>query len=75
MGKTELQAAEAGEFYSRDGYLVKFISDRWELSKDIIIPIGASAPYLQELDYSFRRVLEFYARTNAPSHTKGGCRS
>lgn len=68
MNKVSLQAAVARSFYSREGYLVNFSSERWELSKDVKIPVIYLAPYLKEKDYSVRRVLEFYARTCAPFH-------
>lgn len=70
MNKSALQAAVVERFYSREGYEVLFSSDRWTLSKDITIPMSALALHLQERAYSFRRVLEFYARTAAPSHAR-----
>lgn len=70
MNKDALQAAVADRFYSRDGYHVQFDSSRWELSKDVVIPVGSLSQYLEDRDYSFRRVLEFYARTGAPSHAR-----
>lgn len=70
MNKNALQTAVVERFYSREGYLVHFSSDRWELSKDIVIPVSGLSPFLQERDYSFRRVLEFYARTASPTHAK-----
>ncbi|MCO6059019.1 site-specific integrase [Pseudomonas sp. MOB-449] len=70
MNKNALQAAVVDRFYSRDGYLVHFSSERWKLSKDITIPISSLAPYLRGKDYSVRRVLEFYGRTAAPSSAK-----
>ncbi|QYX46926.1 site-specific integrase [Pseudomonas tussilaginis] len=70
MDKTALQAAVVDRFYSREGYLVQFDSPRWELSKDVTIPVGSISKYLAERDYSFRRVLEFYVRTGSPSHAK-----
>lgn len=68
VDKISLQAAVVDRFYSREGYLVQFDSSRWALSKDVTIPIGSISKYLEERDYSFRRVLEFYARTAAPWH-------
>lgn len=70
MNKNALQAAVVDRFYSREGYLVQLGSSRWELSKDIVIPVGSLSQYLAERDYSFRRVLGFYARTGAPSHAR-----
>lgn len=70
MDKNALQTAVLDRFYSREGYLVHFDSSRWELSKDVTIPIGSISRYFAERDYSFRRVLEFYARTGAPSHAR-----
>ena len=70
MDKIALRAAVVDRFYSREGYLVSFDSSRWELSKDVTIPIGSISSYLAEKDYSFRRVLEFYARTAAPWHAR-----
>lgn len=70
MIKAAAQGAVVDVFYSREGYLVHFSHERWVLSKDVVIPVGALQPYLQDLDYSFRRVLEFYARTGSPSYAK-----
>lgn len=70
MNKNALQAAVVDYFYSRDGYVVHFNTERWKLSKDVTIPIGSLTPYLQENEYSVRRVLEFYARTAAPWHAR-----
>ena len=70
MNKNALQAAVVDCFYSRDGYVVHFSTERWKLSKDVTIPISSLTPYLQENEYSVRRVLEFYARTAAPWHAR-----
>ncbi|WP_028629268.1 site-specific integrase [Metapseudomonas resinovorans] len=70
MNKHALQAAVVDRFYSREGYLVHFNSERWELSKDIAFPVGSLSKYLLGRDYSVRRVLEFYSRTGAPSHAR-----
>lgn len=70
MNKNAIQATVLEHFYSSAGYLVDFNSAQWTLSKDITIPVSALRQYLQERDYSFRRVLEFYAKTAAPSHAK-----
>lgn len=70
MNKNALQAAVVDCFYSRDGYVVHFSTERWKLSKDVTIPISSLTPYLQKNEYSVRRVLEFYARTAAPWHAR-----
>ena len=59
------------EFYSREGYLVRFDGERWKLSKDVDIPMFALSGVMStELFLSFRHVLAFYATTNAPSHAR-----
>lgn len=70
MKASTLEALAVEEFYSRDGYRVEFSSDRWRLNKDVAIPISKLKPYLQERDYSVRRVLEFYARTASPTYSQ-----
>nr|WP_231114264.1 site-specific integrase [Pseudomonas putida] len=47
-----------------------FSTERWKLSKDVTIPVSILTQYLQENEYSIRRVLEFYARTAAPWHAR-----
>lgn len=64
------QAALVDRFYSRAGYLVQLNSFRWELSKDVVIPVGKLSRYLGENDYSVRRVMEFYARTAGAWHAR-----
>ncbi|MGY1450262.1 site-specific integrase [Pseudomonas chlororaphis] len=60
-----------GEFYSRDGYLVRLHGERWKLSRDIDIPMFAlSRAMSTEIFLSFRHVLAFYAQTSAPSHAR-----
>ncbi|PXX58237.1 Phage integrase family protein [Pseudomonas sp. LAMO17WK12:I10] len=60
-----------GEFYSRDGYLVRLDGERWKLNRDIDIPMFALAKLLStEMFLSFRHVLAFYAQTSAPSHAR-----
>jgi integrase len=59
------------EFYSRDGYRIRFDDERWKLSKDIDIPMFALAEAMNAHIYlSFRHVLAFYAKTSAPSHAR-----
>lgn len=70
MKASTLEVLAVEEFCSRDGYSVEFSSDRWRLSKDVAISISRLRPYLQERDYSVRRVLEFYARTASPTYTQ-----
>lgn len=70
MNKVSIKATDEEQFYSREGYLIELNSDRWKLSKDIAIPVGSVAGYLKDKEYSFRKVLEFYAKTAAPSHAK-----
>jgi len=70
VNKNALQKAVVDRFYSRDGYLVQFHNARWRLSKDVDIPVDKLARYLGELDHSFRRVLEFYARNASPTHAR-----
>lgn len=60
-----------GEFYSREGYLVRLDGERWKLNRDIDIPIFAlSGAMSAEMFRSFQHVLAFYAKTSAPSHVR-----
>ncbi|HHM7088337.1 site-specific integrase [Pseudomonas aeruginosa] len=61
---------EQETFLSRDGYVVEFYSERWLLSKDVDIPIGALCSFFPGNAHNLRRVLEFYAKNASPSHTK-----
>lgn len=69
MNRNTLHADVIDSFYSRDGYLITFDSPQWRLNKDITVPIGKISPYLLDKDYSFRRLIEFYAKTSSPGHT------
>ncbi|WP_162886740.1 hypothetical protein [Pseudomonas syringae] len=40
MNKLAMQVNATEEFYSRDGYHVRFFDKRWRLNKDIIIPVS-----------------------------------
>lgn len=69
MNILAVQANAAEEFYSRDGYRVRFDDERWKLSKDIDIPISALAGILNtEIYLQFRNVLAFFAKTGSPAH-------
>ena len=60
-----------GEFYSREGYLVRLDGERWKLNRDIDIPMfSLSGSMSAEIFFSFRHVLAFYAKTSAPSHAR-----
>lgn len=64
-------AIATSEFYSRDGYQIKFDAARWRLSKDIDIPVDDVSGYMQkDCRDAFRSVLAFYAVTSSPSHTR-----
>lgn len=58
------------EFYSRNGYLIELLSDRWLLSKDINIAISAICDIFPGDTYTLRQVLAFYAKNSSPSHVK-----
>lgn len=69
MNMLAVQANAAEEFYSRDGYRVRFDDERWKLSKDIDIRISALSGTLSaEMYLSFRHVLAFFAKTGSPAH-------
>jgi len=69
MSKPVAQSIAIEEFYSREGYRVRFDDMRWKLSKDIDIPISALAANLSaEMYLSFRHVLAFFAKTGSPAH-------
>ncbi|MBM1205903.1 site-specific integrase [Pseudomonas fragi] len=69
MSKPVAQSIAIEEFYSREGYRVRFDDLRWKLSKDIDIPISALAANLSaEMYLSFRHVLAFFAKTGSPAH-------
>lgn len=65
-----LQNLSNEQFYSRDGYVVDLLGERWKLSKDVDIPIGALARIFPGDSYTLRKVLAFYARHKSPSHVK-----
>lgn len=58
------------EFYSRDGRLVNFHSDRWRLNTDIELTIGAVCNNFPGDSMTLRYVVEFYAKHSSPSHAK-----
>ncbi len=69
MTKLATQVNASEEFYSRDGYPVRFVDKRWRLNKDIVIPVSLLADILPDNLYlSFRQVLSFYAKTGSASH-------
>ncbi|KPX30694.1 site-specific integrase [Pseudomonas tremae] len=69
MNKHVVQSIALEEFYSREGYRIRFDDRRWKLSKDIDIPISALAVYLSSETYlTFRHVLAFFAKTGSPAH-------
>lgn len=69
MNKLATQVNATEEFYSRDGYHVRFFDKRWRLNKDIVIPVSLLADILPaNLYLSFRHVLAFYAKTGSASH-------
>lgn len=71
MNTLAAQVNAVEDFYSRDGYRVRFDDERWKLSKDIDIPMFALAGAMNAQMYlSFRHVLAFYAKTSAPSHAR-----
>jgi len=70
VNSTALQAAVAKQFYSIEGYLIELDSDEWKLSKDVTIPVTSLTIFLGQRKESCLRVLEFYARTAGPWHTR-----
>lgn len=58
------------QFYSRAGYLVDLLDERWKLSKDIDLPIGEHSKVFPGDSYKLRQVLAFYARRNSPYHVQ-----
>lgn len=58
------------QFYSRDGYVVDLLDERWKLSKDIDMPIGEHCKVFPGDSYTLRQVLAFYARHSSPSHVQ-----
>lgn len=69
-GLDSLQHLGDEQFYSRDGYVVDLLDERWKLSKDIDLPIGELCKIFPGDSYTLRRVLAFYARHSSPSHVK-----
>jgi integrase len=65
------QKIDSRDFYSRAGYQVKFDSERWQLSKDVEIPVNALKGLLtQDMYLSALHVLAFYSTSNSPSHVQ-----
>jgi integrase len=63
------QTAGTRRFLSRDGYEIDFGKRSWRLSKDVSIPVFTATEYLNEEMYkSYREVLAFYSRGNAPKY-------
>lgn len=65
-----LQYLGTEKFYSRDGYVVDLLSERWKLSKDIDLPIGEHCRVFPGDSYTLRQVLAFYAKHSSPSHVQ-----
>ncbi|HGM5769609.1 TPA: site-specific integrase, partial [Pseudomonas aeruginosa] len=65
-----LQHLGSEQFYSRDGYMVDLLDDRWRLSKDIDLPIGDICNIFPGDRYTLRQVLAVYARHSSPSHVQ-----
>lgn len=69
-GLDGLQHLDGEQFYSRDGYMVDLLSDRWRLSKDVDMPVGVLCSIFPGDAYTLRQVLAFYARHSSSSHVK-----
>lgn len=65
-----LQHLGCEQFHSRDGYVVELLGERWRLSKDIDVPIGAFCKIFPGDKYTLRQVLAFYAKHSSPSHVQ-----
>lgn len=64
-----LQISAENRFISRDGYEIDFDAPTWKLNKDISIPVVNASKYLNNKIFeSYRKVLAFYAKGNAPSY-------
>ena len=70
VGLDGLQQLGSEQFYSRDGYVVDLLDERWKLSKDIDLPIGEFSRIFPGDSYTLRQVLAFYARHSSPSHVQ-----
>lgn len=71
MNMLTAQESALEEFYSREGYRVRFNDERWKLSKDVDISVSALAQTLSgDMYMSFRHVLVFYAQSSSPSHVQ-----
>lgn len=70
VGRDDLQSLGAEHFYSRDGYVVDLFGERWELNKDVDLPVGALSRAFPGDEYALRHVFAFFARHRSPSHVK-----
>ena len=70
VGLDGLQHFGNEQFYSRDGYMVDLLDERWRLSKDIDMPIGELCKVFPGDGNTLRQVLAFYARHSSPSHVQ-----
>ncbi|WP_047337940.1 site-specific integrase [Pseudomonas protegens] len=70
VGLDSLQHSGNEQFYSRDGYVVDLLNERWRLSKDIDLPIGELCKIFPGDSYTLRQVFAFYARHSSPSHVQ-----
>lgn len=69
MKKPLARSTASEDFFSREGYLVRFADTRWKLSKDVDIPISALENNLDaEIYLSFKCTLAFFARTASPAY-------
>ena len=66
------QALDNEQFYSREGYLVNLLDERWRVSKDINVPIDVLCREFPGDAYTLRQVLAFYAKHSSPSHMRNG---
>jgi len=71
MINLSIQDVVTEDFYSRDGYLIRFNDERWKLNKDTNIPVFTLKKVMNSDTFvSLCNVLAFYAKTNAPSHVR-----
>lgn len=66
---TEEVGSSVGQFESKGGYFVRFEDDRWRLSKDHVVIVGAVTELLQpEVADGFRQALMHYAKEYSAAH-------
>lgn len=70
VGLDGLQHFGNEQFYSRDGYMVDLLDERWRLSKDIDMPIGELCKVFPGDGNTLRQVLAFYAKHSSPSYVQ-----